>query len=1337
MIANKKIFRVFVSSTFSDMKAERAILQEDVFKRLKEDCRKRGAIFQDIDLRWGVTEEATKIHQTMKICLSEIARCQNISPKPNFIVLLGDRYGWQPLPADIPSDEAAVMKKFMTPADLELFDGWYREDTNAVPALFILQSISDKMAKWAKDEDLLRQLLREVAVKANLSGNQKNKYFASATHQEIISGALNPPTGTFDPKEHVFCYFRKPVAIADKGILQEYIDLDKYSQPDAYCSSRLDSLKAELTERLPHDHIYSYAGVLDNKIVRPDSQREFADRVYGDLKRIIFAQLDEIEGKEEDALTQEIERHNAFMERATIDFTGREKAVEDILAYLSGTDNRVYALIGDSGSGKTSVMAQAATLARQEESSVVIARFLGTTGGSSNYESLLVQIDEEIARIYGVDIDSLRGTAEKRKMEKEVFQECLMLPGKARSLVLFLDALDQLSEFGRQMLMEALPKSLPTFCRIVVSGTSEAEQLFNNTANTTLLPMTKADGEALLTAWLLRSGRKLRDDQKSAIITKFTNNGLPLYLKLLFESARLWHSYDTAVPEIPNDMDGMLSKFFHGLELQHTRELVGTVMGYLLCSRHKGLPENEALELLARDEEYWASFLKKYPYHSAEAIRFKRIPVVLWSRLYLDLEPYLTERTEDGTTLLIFYHLQFGQYTMRAYVRGHEERYCRNLGKYGEEGARLSRETGSPLGYSSRYGLVYYLRAGMDEKVKGLIVWMFSAAETPEATILQNINLMQYVIVEGSEKEKGRYKGILDNCSLEMPESMVWGKYLSGAGRTYSKSVFQQWSIFYYQRAINIGEKIHEKNPDNIDIAAGLARNCGILGYLLQDSIHPEEAEDYHQKAVAMLEKIHKKNPDNIDIAGDLAMNYGNLGVLLDESNRPQGAVGYYQKAIDMLEKIHAENPDNIFIAGVLALNYGNLGSLLQQSNRSEEAVGYYQKAISILEKIHAKNHDDIYIAKGLAANYGHLGVLLQQSNRSKEAVGYYQKATDILEKIHAENPDNIDIAADLAGNYGVLGSLLQDNNHSKEAVGYYQKAIDILENIYAVNPDNREIAASYALKYSNLGSLFQQSNRPQEAMDYYQKAIDILKKIHAENLDNIDIAADLAGNYGKLGSLLQDNDHPKEAVGYYQKAIDILESIHSENSDNIDIAERLAGNYGKLGSLLQQRSRFKEAMDYDQKAIDILERIHAENSGNIDIAEGLARNYGNLGLMLQDSNRPQEAVGYYQKALDIRKDIHESNPDNIDIAGGLATSYFSLGSLLQDSNRPQEAEPFIFKMLQILLNITRKSGRPHQHLQYAVNLYVEVLEALGKNDEQIFSALSDLAPEFFAQGDN
>src|SRR5712691_6767626 len=100
-----RTFRVFVSSTFSDLKAERNALQRYVWPGLRELCARYGTRFQAIDLRWGISEEAGRDQRTMPICLEELRRCQEISPRPNFVVLLGDRYGWQPLPSNILADE--------------------------------------------------------------------------------------------------------------------------------------------------------------------------------------------------------------------------------------------------------------------------------------------------------------------------------------------------------------------------------------------------------------------------------------------------------------------------------------------------------------------------------------------------------------------------------------------------------------------------------------------------------------------------------------------------------------------------------------------------------------------------------------------------------------------------------------------------------------------------------------------------------------------------------------------------------------------------------------------------------------------------------------------------------------------------------------------------------------------------------------------------------------------------------------------------------------------------------------------------------------------------------
>lgn len=93
-----RVIRVFVSSTFRDMHAEREELVKKIFPQLRKLCEERGVAWSEVDLRWGIPEESRAESRVLPICLDEIGRC-----RPYFLGLLGERYGWVPdaYPADL------------------------------------------------------------------------------------------------------------------------------------------------------------------------------------------------------------------------------------------------------------------------------------------------------------------------------------------------------------------------------------------------------------------------------------------------------------------------------------------------------------------------------------------------------------------------------------------------------------------------------------------------------------------------------------------------------------------------------------------------------------------------------------------------------------------------------------------------------------------------------------------------------------------------------------------------------------------------------------------------------------------------------------------------------------------------------------------------------------------------------------------------------------------------------------------------------------------------------------------------------------------------------------
>ena len=82
--------RVFVSSTFVDMQAERYYLVNEVFPQIRRRCALLGIDFEAIDLRWGVSGENSDV-QVLDYCLEQIEGCL-----PYLLALIGGRYGWVP-----------------------------------------------------------------------------------------------------------------------------------------------------------------------------------------------------------------------------------------------------------------------------------------------------------------------------------------------------------------------------------------------------------------------------------------------------------------------------------------------------------------------------------------------------------------------------------------------------------------------------------------------------------------------------------------------------------------------------------------------------------------------------------------------------------------------------------------------------------------------------------------------------------------------------------------------------------------------------------------------------------------------------------------------------------------------------------------------------------------------------------------------------------------------------------------------------------------------------------------------------------------------------------------
>ncbi len=711
------------------MKEERNALQREVFPKLRKLCMEHGFRFQAIDLRWGVSEEAGLDQQTMKICLEEIERSQRVSPKPNFIVLLGDRYGWNPLPYEILKTEfdALLDSNAISNNDKECLiwkksqsvnkKGWYRLDENAIPCVYCLQprtGIYIDNNKWASEEEKIHSILFKAASSINLDEKHYCKYYASATEQEICKGILKPNKNLPHPKEHVFCFFRE---IENKNNISrekysvQYIDFNNNDS-----EAKLVSLKEKIGVKLDKSNIFNYKAQWQGKNINKKHIDHLCKDVLSSLEKVIKEQIDEF--KEKDSLNIEIEAHKKFGKELSKVFVGRDENLKKIKNYLKTSHSKPLIIYGDSGSGKSALMAKSVedSLSNFYElqegcdlySDGVIVRFIGATPESSDLRSLLESLSRQITKIY--DKDDSKIPTEYNELVQD-FKERLNLATTEKPLFIYLDALDQLSDLENAHNLSWIPSELPKNVHIVLSTLKKPfikflEKRFSSENTSEVLPLKKDEGESILQKWLNDENikRKLTDAQRNEVINKFRQNGLPLYLKLAFEEAKLWKSY-TPLPNLKSDIPGIISDLFKRLseDSAHGSVLLSRSLMYLVTSKN-GLSEDEIIDVLSRDKDVFCNFMNRARSEPTEIIKiinnvlaeeenhllddpsklFKelrinsafcedifgriqkdeidlKIPISVWSRLYFDLEPYLSEKMADDTVLFSYYHKQLAK----------------------------------------------------------------------------------------------------------------------------------------------------------------------------------------------------------------------------------------------------------------------------------------------------------------------------------------------------------------------------------------------------------------------------------------------------------------------------------------------------------------------------------------------------------------------------------------------------------------------------------------------------------------------------------------------------
>jgi telomerase protein component 1 len=568
--------RVFISSTFRDMHAERDHLVKVVFPELRERLEAHRVHFIDVDLRWGVTREQVENERVLDVCLKVIDEC-----RPFFVGILGQRYGW--VPRDVPlmagsrfGSRQALRHKSVT--ELEILYGVLHHPLMRGHAFFYFRDPASLSAVphvlresvYAESDPRLARNLEDLKQRIRDSGAPVFDGYPARWDPSM----WDPPTRSSGRFAGLDGFGQRVLEDLWRGIRAEL---------------QLPATPATATPENEEDDFHR--GFMESRL------RVCVGREAAHNRLLAY-----VDGPERKPL---LVSGPAGCGKSTL------------LARLVDSLNPAY---------------RSATAPADER--LVIPHFVGASPGTSSLRGTLRRLCSWLeiaffahlksARLAAIEIGK-HETRARQAIEEEfrvpedapslpaVFRRFLaMVPAGAR-VVIIVDGIDQFDDPERLADLSWLVSELPSEVRIVVSCADDGEpgaMLVARLRRAGLSelrvpPLTRAERATIVRELPSLSAKVLENDQIEMLLANDATEN-PLYLAVALEELRGVGAFDQIterIASLPRDESATIAVFVQVLE-RLEREFDGSIARSALstlASARRGLSEPELRELVERD----------------------------------------------------------------------------------------------------------------------------------------------------------------------------------------------------------------------------------------------------------------------------------------------------------------------------------------------------------------------------------------------------------------------------------------------------------------------------------------------------------------------------------------------------------------------------------------------------------------------------------------------------------------------------------------------------------------------------------------------------------------
>jgi len=1263
---------IFISSTFSDMNAERDVLRDIVTIDLQDMLNERRVRLEPIDFRWGIDtsdekEKEQKELMVLKVCLEDIDRSD-----PFFIGLIGDRYGWVP-PEKRMKDaemekgfESKLKDKSVTALEIEY--GVLASKKQLKRSFFFFREplpyneMPEDVKTLYHDNDpenqnLLKELKEEIVRSVG-----EDRVFTYKAGWDSTTNTVNKITGLKDFKEKV------------AEILWQEIDVE---------TKALERTRPKTWEE--EEQIYLQDFIADRVI-----SFEGRENVINELKEFALSEADH--------------------------------------------DNIGICVAGESGSGKSALIAKLfAELSEVKEKSkdiILLAHAAGISLRSNSLDNMLTIWIKELAKELNIDVSeqfeqsaqkagglerqlpehglTSEKTKEKSKFEdlKNLFANLLTQAAENKRVVVLVDALNQFDRTEQANHLSWLPELIPANSKFIFTAIpgAETENLSKRIGMTVekLEKIKEDDARKIIKALCDRYHKTFNKEATEILLKKQKEDGSfaysnPLWLTMVIDDFLLMDEDDfglmkglegdaeqklsqlliRSADKIPPDVEGMYQYVFKRCR-KFGEEFVNEVLSYIGISRN-GLRESDLESLIKENENIkwealnFASFRKYlrnhiiqkgalglWDFRHVKARESLKKSLLKEENLVVELHKNLSAhlnilKDEDPLRLTeIIWHL----------FKCDDKRKAADVYGSNEGDQTITWE------YSATF-LDILIEKETNVNWVCSMIELDGIADTTKHAIIRNVYfnldrmMKDFVQLRPRLKLSDSVLTISKELLKRNPGSAEYTRDLliitSNVGDIYTALGDIRAALENYESAIKISGKLCKLNPDSAEYVRDLSISYLKLGDTYTALGNTKAALEKYENSLKIREELRKRNPDSAKYARDLCFSYGRLGKIYTALGDTTTALENYENSLMILEELCKHDPDSVEYARDLSELYDNIGDIYKALGNTTTALENYENSLKITEELYKGNPDSANYARDLSIITCNIGDIYKALGNTKAALENYENSLKIAEELHKRNPAAPAYARDLSLSYDRLGDTHTSLGNTKSALQNYEISLKIAEVLSKRNPDAPIYARDVSVSYNKIGDIYEGLGNTTIALENYENSLKIQEELHKRYPDSSEYARDLSIITSNLGDIYTALGNVRAALENHEYSFKIRKELHKGNPDSADYAQDLRLSYGRLGNIYEGLGNITTALENYENSLKIAEELLKRYPDSAVYARGLILSYGNLGNINTALGNTKAALENYENSLKIAEELRNRNPDSAEYARDLVVSYYKL----------------------------------------------------------------------------